>query len=331
MALDSMKKKTMQSLLGTVVVVLFFSATIWYIFDHWSEFSKLTIAEPLYIIPAVLFMIINIYASGIVIDLAIEPHGIKLTKREAFGLASITRFSNQLSPSYVGATIRAAYIKRTHGVSYAKFSSSFIISNLLQFMISGLLTIATFLALMPSSNNNILLYFVALGVIVLIGLVYFPVGPMQRFIMKQEQRGGKTGHLLERVSELLKGYVAVRSYPHLLPRTMAWMLVITFTFAINFFLLYNALGFHVSIISAFFIASLSGWSILIAITPGGLGIREGLMLFGAQIAGVPLSATLLVAVLLRILMFIGSGVLSAYFAPKLLHTSVFGIGAHSKK
>lgn len=261
------------------------------------------------------------------IDLAIEPHGVKLTKREAFGLAAITRFSNQFSPSYVGATIRATYMKRTHGISVAKFSSSFIISNLLQFMISGLLTIATFLALDPSSRHDGLLYVVCGFVLAFIALIYLPIGFIKKFIDKLERRGRRTKMVAERIGVLLDSYSTVRSHPKLLTNTMLWMLVTTFSFGIDYFLLYSALGFHISIVGALFIASLSGWSILIAITPGSLGIREGLMILAAKIAGVSLSATLLVAILLRIIMFLTSGALSAYYSPRLLHTSLFSLGS----
>lgn len=318
-----MKKELVKSLLGTCIVILFVFAAIWYIVTNHNDFAKLTITEPWYILPAILAIVINIYASGIVIDLAIEPHGVKLTRKEAFGLASITRFSNQFSPSYVGATIRAAYMKRAHGVSYAKFSSSFIISNLLQFMISGLFTIATFVALDPSSNNNKLLYLVIGAVVVFIAILYMPLKRLLRLINERASRSGKGGKFFERLHTILEGYSTVRSHPRLLSRTISWMVVIMLSFSMSYYLLYATLGFHISIVGAFFIAALSGWSILIAITPGNLGIREGLMVVAAQVAGVPISVTLLVAILLRILMFVVSGALSAYYSPRLLHTSIF--------
>ena len=149
-----MKKKILKPLISIAVLVVFTVLIGRYLFENWHEFTNISITEPYYLIPAALLIVINIYATGIVLDLAIEPHGVKLSKREAFGLANITRFSNQFSPSYVGATLRARYIKRSYGVSYTKFSSSFLVSNLLQFMISGLLAITAFLVVTPVLDNG---------------------------------------------------------------------------------------------------------------------------------------------------------------------------------
>lgn len=325
-----MKKELIKSVLGTLIVILFVVTAVWYVIANYDDFAKLTITEPWYILPAILAIVLNIYASGVVIDLAIEPHGVKLTRKEAFGLASITRFSNQFSPSYVGATIRAAYMKRVYGVSYAKFSSSFIISNLLQFMISGLFTIATFIALDPSSKNDKLLYFVIGAVVLFVAILYAPLKSLTRFTEKRSSKDNKKGKFFERLHTIIEGYSTVRSHPKLLPRTIFWMIIITISFSMSYYLLYAALGFHISIVSAFFIAALSGWSILIAITPGNLGIREGLMVIAAQVAGVPISVTLLVAILVRVLMFVTSGALSAYYSPRLLHTSIFRLGSQNK-
>lgn len=326
-----MKKEQLKSIASIAIVVAFVLISVWYVVDNFSEFTHLSLTHPLFLIPAALLMIINIYGTGVVIDLAIEPHGIKLTHKEAFGLAGITRFSNQFSPSYVGATIRAAYVKRKYGVSYSQFSSSFVISNLLQFMISGILTIATFFMLNNHSANNRPLITVAIVVVVFIGLLYLPISFVSSIFKKLQSRKGKLSNFANHVLELLKNYALVRRHPGLLPKTILWMVVSTLSIGVVFYLLYACLGAHISIIGALFVAALSGWSIIFAITPGSVGVREGLMAVAANIVGVPLSETLVVAVLLRLLMLVVSAALSLYFSPELLHTSLFKLNRLSRK
>lgn len=320
-----MKKGLVKSLISTAVVVLFVCIAIWYVMVNHDDFAKITINDPLFLIPAVLFLIINIYGAGIVIDLATEPHGIKLKRQEAFGLAAITRFGNQLSPSYLSATARATYLKRAYGVSYTKFSSSFIVSNLLQLMISGIFAIVSFLTLEKFTSNDRPLLLVSLVVLMFIAILYVPVSRLRRFIKRHEDKS----RFIERLSELLEGYEIVRKHPKLLPRTVFWMLVNVLALGATYFLLYASLGTHLTLVSVLFISSLTSWSVLFAITPGSLGVREGLMVVAAQIAGVPIAATLVVAILLRLLTFIVAGILSAYYTPRLLNTSIFKLGENS--
>ncbi|USN96605.1 MAG: flippase-like domain-containing protein [Candidatus Nomurabacteria bacterium] len=322
-----MKKELFKSLVSTTVVLLFVCIAIWYVVANHDDFAKIAITDPLYLVPALLFLTINIYGAGVVIDLATEPHGIKLKRQEAFGLAAITRFTNQLSPSYISATVRATYLKKTYGVSYTKFSSSFIISNLLQFMISGVFAIVTFFALEKlSTYNDSALITVGVVVIFFLSLLNLPVSRLRHLI---EKEGAKNNRLLERLRELLDGYETVRSHPKLLPRTVLWMLVNITALGATYFFLYASLGSHLNVVNVFFISSLTTWSVLFAITPGSLGVREGLMVLAAQIAGVPIAPTLVVAILLRLLTFILAGVLSSYYTPKLLHTSIFKLSSKS--
>lgn len=315
-----MKRIVLKRALSIVIIAAFVALTAWYVVDNWSEFTSISITQPLLLIPAALLMIINIYGSGIVIDLAIEPHGIKLKKSEAFGLANITRFINQIAPTYIAATVRAAYMKRVHRVSYTSFSSSFVISNLLQFFISGLLTVATFFLLIPGGGDTQPLVVVGSASLLFLATLLIPSSFFLRIssLLNSKSSSARLKKMLRRIDALLHAYETVRKYPVLMPKMILWMLVTTLAIGAVYYLLYLSLGFEISGAQALFIASLSGWSILFAITPGSLGVREGLMVAGAQIAGVSIPATLLVAVLLRLLMLVVPGVFSIFYMPRFI-------------
>lgn len=318
-----MKHTVVKRVLGILIIAVFIALTVWYVTSNWNEFASLSITDPLLLLPAALLLLINIYGSGILIDLTIEPHGVKLTKNEAFGLANVTRFINQIAPTYVAATVRAAYMKRVHRVSYTSFSSSFVISNLLQFFISGLLTVITFFLLVPGAGDTQPLVVVGIGSLVFLVTLLIPSSFFLRInrALLGGAKSNKIKKLFKRIEALLEAYEVVRKYPKLLPKTIAWMLITTLAVGAVYYLLYLTLGFQVSPIEALFIAALSGWSILFAITPGSLGVREGLMVAGAQIAGVSIPTTLLVAVLLRLLMLVVPGIFSAFYMPRFVKSS----------
>lgn len=320
-----MKKTHVKSLVSTAVVVLFVCIAIWYVTANIDEFARITFTNPWLLIPAAFFILINIYGAGVVIDLAVEPHGVKLTRKEAFGLAVITRFGNQFSPSYLNATVRAAYLKRTYGITYAKFSSSFLVSSLLQFMITGAMIITTFLVLDDFSSDIKPLMYVGVAVTLFIAALYMPLGKIRKFVDKRAERKSKGQHFYGRLSEMLISYQTVRKHPGLLPRTVIQMVINISALALVYFMLFESLDVHISLVQSMFIAAFTNWSVLFSITPGNLGIREGLMVFAAGVAGVSLPATLLVALLIRLLTFVVSGGLAIYFTPLLLNKSIFGL------
>lgn len=321
-----MNKQLLRSVVGSLVLVLFVFLVGWYVFDNWEEFNKITIEHPILLIPAVLFLTLNIYAAGIVIDLAMEPHGIKLTKSEAFGLANITRFSNQFSPTYVGATLRAAYMKRVHHISFTKFSSSFLVSNLLQLMVSGVVGVVILFTILPSFDSAYILGVLCMVILIFLLILYTPLSPIIRFLQGKEYLYGNDSYrskLYSRFNDFLVSYIAVKRYPGLLLRTIFYILLITISLGIVYFSLYRLLGYNIEFSSSLLISSLTSWSVLVSLTPGNIGVREGLMVLIAQIVGAPLTITLLVAFLLRIITLIISGVFAVYYMPRMLNKSLF--------
>ncbi len=320
-----MKKVHIKSLVSTVVVVLFVCVAVWYVAANYDDFARIAITNPLMLIPAALFVLINIYGAGVVIDLAVEPHGVKLSRKEAFGLAAITRFSNQFSPSYINATIRATYLKRTYGITYAKFSSSFLISSLLQFMVTGAMILITFLAMNNLSTVNTPLIAIGVALLIFVVILYIPLGKVIKFLNKKMDRGNKISHLYGRLSDMLVGYETVRKHPGLFSRTFIQMVINIIALALVYFTLFEALGIHTTILQTMFIASFTNWSVLFSVTPGNLGVREGLMVVSAGIAGVSIPATLLVAIMIRLITFAISGGLATYYTPLILNKSLFNL------
>ncbi|MCA9335181.1 flippase-like domain-containing protein, partial [Candidatus Saccharibacteria bacterium] len=299
-----MKKGLLKSVFSPIVIAIFLGFCFWYISSNWNDFVNLSIVSPLFLLLAVPFLLLNMYSTGMLLDLTIEPHGINISKKEAFSLAIITRFSNQISPSYVGATIRATYLKKMYGVAYAKFSSSFLMSNVLQFLISGILIIISSIILSSAQIEMGSLTAVIAITTVLIFVFYFPVHKVIHILNMHTFTLKGTKKIAERLSVLLDGYSKVRSHPKLLPRTILWMFTTILSSSAAYWLLYSSLGIDINFASTLFIASLSSWSTIFAITPGSIGVRETLMVLAAQAADVSITATLLVALLLRITVFV---------------------------
>lgn len=311
-------KKTALQVIATLIII---GAVVAYVVLNWEQFTSIRLSEPLLLIPAFIFMIFNLYSTGMLTELALEPHGVKLNKSEVFGLANLTRFANHVAPGYIGAAVRALYFKRHHNMPLTAFSSSFLISNLLQFIVSGVIALVIFVSYAQSRDSStgstLLLVFAALvGFLVILNL------PLDVIRGKVAAMSSK---YMKHLTQIIDGYVKVRSSPFLIYRIAGWAIISTLTGAAVTVALYYLLGYNINPLAATFIAALGSWGILFSITPANLGIREGLMVFGAQVMGVPLAETLAVAIIFRIVTFSTVGVFSLYYAPRLLAVPVFKI------
>lgn len=292
----------------------------WYVFNSWDDFQELKISQPILLFPTIVVAIANIYSLGMLLELTLRPHGVVLSKWQVLGLASLTRFGNYISPGYLGLAIRAVYLKKKYNVDYTKFSSSFIVSNLLQLLISGFIIIGIYIFRQTDSQDlQSIVYIIGLFIVFLI-VLFLPLSWMRGIL-----NIFKANKLINRVDNLLTQYHKVRTHPGLFSSMLIWMLITLTTSSTMLYFLYPVIGFHIGILPAIFIATIGGWAIIFSITPASIGVREGLMALGAQIMGVSIPATLAAAILLRLVVFFIVSVLSAYYAPRLLNVNLSSI------
>ena len=305
-------KKALKYLIPLLVIGLF----AWYIVDNWESFAEISLSNPWLIIVTIPVVILSIYSSGAINELFIEPHGVKVTRKELFGLASVTRFTNQFTPSYVGASFRGVYFKKKYNVSYTKFSSSFAVSNILQLLISGVVAVAAYAVLKFSDFQFQEMAAIGITIVVLISVMFMPL----RLISKTLKRLYKKFPYkpLERLSVLPDEFAKVRSHRGVLPRAIGWMLTMILSSGALIWLLYGSVGVSVSPLAALFIGALGSWGLVLSITPGGLGVREGIMAFSAHLLGIDITTTVVVALLQRVAVSAVSGILFLYYSKRLI-------------
>src|SRR5690606_27666632 len=67
---------------------------------------------------------LNLFATGRIMDIVLHPLGIKLHPLESYGLAALSRLSNQVTPGQTGLLLRAAYLRKKYGLSGTDFLSA---------------------------------------------------------------------------------------------------------------------------------------------------------------------------------------------------------------
>jgi|GEM_PF-1845002 len=316
--------KKYKNLLGIGVLLLLAAALAWYIADNWDSFQKIELSDPVWLLPTVVLFVINIYAIGVIMEAAIEPHGVMLSRHEILGLSSLTRFANNVTPSYLGTAIRALYLKKKYGVSYAKFTSSFAVSNILQLMISGVVALLILIYHSGFSAESDMALLMLGFIVFFVALIFVPVRWLAAFFERRSKKyaSKRKGKIFERLSVVVTEYDKVRSQPKIFFKILIWTIVSIVATMGTIYYTYLALGLDVPILSAIFIAVLASWAIVFAITPGNVGVSEGLVVAGAQLMGVSIPVTIAMAILRRLIMYLVTFLLATYYAPKLLNTSL---------
>ncbi len=326
-----MKKKLLIFVLKLVFAFAFLGFIAWYVIVNWHEFSQLEFVSPWLLLPAALLAAANIYSVGSLMDTALEPLGVHLSRREILGLSSLNRFCNFIAPGYLGAAVRAAYLKKTYRFKYADFISSFVACTLVLFLISAVVILLAFVLLSSSldEEGSRLAVLFGISTAFLVALLMLPFGWLQRLLDNRLRK--RHSKVVESLATALKGFTTIRAHKPAFFKMSAWVLVNIATFSLLTYFLYQVLGFEISIFAAVFITTISNWARFFSITPGNLGIKEGLMVVAAQIVGVPVAQTLVVAVLQRLIVFGTTAVLASYYGPKLLNTSLFQLGSFKKR
>lgn len=306
----------MKKLFQTLITLTILAAIAWYIMNNWDSFSQISITNPWYLVVAIPAVAISIYASGAINEIALEPHGVRISQKELLGLSSVNRFANQLAPSYVGASIRAVYFKKAYRVSYAKFSTSFAASNILQLIISGIIASVCFFAVHDTSLGMENYSVILIGIGVLCILFVMPLGFISKLIGALHKRLRK--NFIKQLADLPLEFMKVRSHKGLMAKTITWMVIMISSSGVLTYCLYYALGGDIDPLSALFIGALGSWGLVLSITPAGIGIREGIMIFSAQLVGVPVPITVVAALLQRALVSTVAGIMTAIFSRDII-------------
>lgn len=321
----------LRRILGLALAIIILGIFTWYTVSNWEQFSELRFTNPLLLIPAMALTFLNIYGIGALLAHSLQPLGVKLTRHELLGLASLNRFLNLISPGYLGAAVRAVYLKKTYKFSFASFSSSFVASNIILFLVSGLLALASFTlsgSALETNNENLIIVLIV-AVAFFVGTLVVPLNKLQQWLVKVNKE--KQNKFLERLAIAFDGFIKIRAHSALFYSLLFWAAITVITTGLMTLMLYQVLGYNIGFLQALFISAVSSWGIIISITPANIGIREGLMVLAAQIVGAPIPETLAVAILLRLVAFVVAAVLSIYYAPKLLNVSLKNIGSIKKE
>jgi len=220
--------------------------------------------------------------------------GADLGFREAFGLVMCNSMYGYLAPGRAGLGVLALYLKNRHGLSYAHFGSLVAASNLLQFLIAALVGLAACLLsnLIARPAPPVLVgAFLAILLLCLAGCVALAaLAGLAAHIRTQFLHS-----LCVRVTNGMRMFWRRRD---VLAKVAGLRVAEIGASVVALWIACSGVGLSVGLVALISMATLASVGMLLPLTPGSLGVSEGIISAAGHFWDLP-TGTVVMAALVR--------------------------------
>ncbi|MDH3750264.1 MAG: flippase-like domain-containing protein, partial [Gammaproteobacteria bacterium] len=238
--------------------------------------------------------------------------GYRLSRMQIFLIGWLRTFSNQIVPM-TGIAVYVQQIRHQSGASWqdlaAASSQQFFVGAAALGVIGVLATLCN-VQVTGNATGPLLVVFSALAGIALASAlgVSRVMQKMPRALLRRIAAASESFGKLASNPKLVLSLIGLHSGAILLRGARVW-------------LLFGAVGAGLSWREALLIVALAEATVLIAVTPGGLGIREALIIGGASLLDIPTDISVAVSLIDRLFVVALTGIMAAPSAMYLHHRS----------
>lgn len=293
--------------LSRLVLLIVIGIAAWYIAGHLEEFRAILHIRAIYLWPIIISVLLQNIVNGYISKEFVLYFDVELDFTEWFGLAVVGAMGNYLTPFRGGAAGRAVYLKKKHELPYTKFMTLFIANYLVVFFLAGVLGAQTLMGI--DGYSKLFTFFIALS------------GSVVLFILIFSRIKLPEGRFLSKLSEAITGWKIISANRRILWRICGAVVVNYILVAVQMYYAFTALGFPISPASAWLMGLFSSLGLIISITPGSLGIQEGMVGILAAMFGIGFNQGVMAQGLIRIIniaIIFTLGPLYSYFLSRKL-------------
>lgn len=304
-------KQQNKKLLSIGILIILVVLFGYYIYKNIHEFRALQVTNPWFIAVLCFTVLVNAALIGLQIDGFVSAFGVRLNIKEWFGLSIINSFYNMITPFRGGVAVRAVYLKKNHKLSYTNFLSAFAGAYVITFLIAsflGLVSIYLLYFKYGILNWIVNLLFFLSFLSLLIVVIFSPSFPKAK------------NKWINRFVNVLNGWNTIRRNRKILLIVFAVTISQILLGVLGGIVSYHIFGISLGFSKALFLSCLGTLSLLISVTPSGLGIQEAVSVFSALVIGITPAQSLSVAILGRIVQIVVMFILGPIFSYKLLKT-----------
>lgn len=287
--------------LSIVLSVIFTLLFALYVGEHQNDFKQLLDFKPIYIIGALFGHLGVIFTNGLIVKWIMEPFGKFISVRESFYVSLISSAGNFFLPVGTGTGFRALYLKQKHKLNYKNFFSTLYGNYIIVIFVNSVAAILSlvFLQVVATEIGKqlIIVFTLLIGITISASILKLP----KKIIAFMHDKFGRIGRIL---TEILDGWLFIAAHKRLLWRLITAAIMNFLAALLISFSALKAVGVSVSLWVLILYSSLSVLTLLVNITPGSLGIKEGLYIYSSSILNLNTPQILSSAIVDRLTKFI---------------------------
>jgi hypothetical protein len=284
-------KKLLKKSISLAIIII----AIAYIYSIRDNFSALANISPVTLILLVVYGIIPFLFVALTFKHSIKLFDVSLKFKEWFGLSVANTMYNYFVPARGGLVARAFYLKKKYGLEYSKYASLLGGTFLINFLV------ASFSALLLNAIN-LIVNDVFFRDIFWVSLILFSgTLSISLLLWFYPQLLIKTGwtrldNFLKSILEGLKYFKSNYKILGLIALTQVGVIVFM---GLRLYFSFLVLDIQIDLLFILIVQSLIVFSMVLSLTPGNLGIKEGIIGLLASMMDIPLKDTIMAAALDR--------------------------------
>jgi uncharacterized membrane protein YbhN (UPF0104 family) len=277
---------------AVVTIAIVLAMTV-YVASQREMLSALSEVQPLEIAILLALSVAGLLAQAQQFRTALTVSDIDIDVVEATGLTAVNTMANYYVPARGGTVVRGSYMVAVHSMTvgaYAVLTVATVGVGLLVAISAGLISSA-FLAVQGEGDGLRLVtpFLGALGL--LAAAIVAALASVKLF--------SRTNRFASAVDQVKSAVALWRHERSAGLRLLFWTILVLAAQASRLFVAFSAVGVNIAPAEMVLIGSLVSMSFVISITPGNLGVKEGITAFAAALVGVPANVALLAALVDR--------------------------------
>lgn len=285
------------SMIITIIVLTLFGV---YIYNNPEILNTVLNSNPLLVISIMVLYLILFFLEGVFIQSTLKIFNKEIGIKESYYLSTISRIGNYLLPLRAGAVFRATYLKNKYHFEYTKFLSTLYTYYILLFLLNSIFAIFTLLfKYLQEGISYPLVSLFFIGIFISMLILILARKPVQIKGLPK---------IAEKVFNILSKFITswdtiVKSKEHFKTLLLLTLGNIVFSGIINY-IEFLSMGIKTTFLNIVLYTCLSGVSLLISITPGSIGLREGIFVLTSESIGLSEEQIMQLALLDRGIMFV---------------------------
>lgn len=238
---------------------------------------------------------------------------INLPFIEWFGLTVSNTMYNYLLPARGGIALRGMYLKNEYNLPYSKYLTFISGTYILNLLNAALLASISSLILIFFGilNKYIFFYLSLLSFIIIFLAIIF----LYKFNPDKIPAKNKILKFVKNSAHSIKHF---KNNPNKIKKLVVLQITFIFALSLRLFFVFYVLNIHTNYFIIVFINSLVVFSMIFSITPGNIGIKEGIIGLSSSLLNISFDKAVMVALIDRFVAIIIVFAVGLFFSNKLL-------------